>query len=148
MPVSRSGGGNILTKITGSVFDDKGEPALGTSIMVADSKIGIVANSGGQSTLSVPSDKKLVVCHIGMTSQTVTPRNGMTFVVLDNASVHNRCKLMNELRQLWERRDVCLFFLPPYSPHFYSSTGFLLYATNQTLAAIGAELNINFAHVA
>ena len=39
-----------------------------------------------------------------------------TFVVLDNASVH-RCKLMRELRPIWEKRGLYLFFLPPYSPH-------------------------------
>ncbi|WP_245206969.1 transposase [Barnesiella sp. WM24] len=39
-----------------------------------------------------------------------------TFVVLDNASVH-RCKLMRELRSIWEKRGLYLFFLPPYSPH-------------------------------
>ena len=39
-----------------------------------------------------------------------------TFVVLDNASAH-RCRLMRELRPLWEKRGRFLFFLPPYSPH-------------------------------
>lgn len=39
-----------------------------------------------------------------------------TFVVLDNASVH-KCKLMRELRPIWERRGHFIFFLPPYSPH-------------------------------
>ena len=39
-----------------------------------------------------------------------------TFVVLDNASVH-RCKLMRELRPVWEKHGLFLFFLPPYSPH-------------------------------
>ena len=85
-----------------------------------------------------------------------------TFVVLDNASVH-RCKLMKELRPIWEKRDLFLFFLPPYSPHLniaetlwrilkgkwlrpmdYFSTESLFYATNQALAAIGSELVINF----
>ena len=89
-----------------------------------------------------------------------------TFVVLDNASVH-RCRLMKELRPIWEKRDLFLFFLPPYSPHLnvaetlwrilkgkwlrpvdYFSTDSLLYATNRALAALGSELNINFAHVA
>ena len=89
-----------------------------------------------------------------------------TFVVLDNASVH-RCKLMRELRPIWEKRGLFLFFLPPYSPHLniaetlwrilkgkwlkpvdYISTDSLLYATNRALAALGTELNINFAHVA
>lgn len=89
-----------------------------------------------------------------------------TFVVLDNASVH-RCKLMRELRTIWEKRGLFLFFLPPYSPHLniaetlwrilkgkwlrpadYCSTDSLLYATNRALAALGTELNINFAHAA
>ena len=89
-----------------------------------------------------------------------------TFVVLDNASVH-RCKLMKKLRPIWEKRGLFLFFLPPYSPHLniaetlwrilkgkwlrpvdYISTDSLLYATNRALAALGTELNINFAHTA
>lgn len=90
----------------------------------------------------------------------------MTFIVIDNASVH-RCKLMRELRPVWEKRGLFLFFLPPYSPHLniaetlwrilkgkwlrpadYWSTDSLLYATNRALAALGSELNINFAHTA
>ena len=87
-----------------------------------------------------------------------------TFVVLDNASVH-RCKLIKKLRPIWEKRGLFIFFLPPYSPHLniaetlwrilkgkwlrpvdYFSTDSLLYATNRALAALGYELNINFAH--
>ena len=88
-----------------------------------------------------------------------------TFVVLDNASVH-RCRLMRELRPIWEKRGLLLFFIPPYSPHLniaetlwrilkgkwlrpvdYFSIDALLYATNRALAALGSELNINFTHV-
>ena len=89
-----------------------------------------------------------------------------TFVVLDNATVH-RCKLMRELRPIWEKRGLFLFFLTPYSPHLniaetlwrilkgkwlrpadYCSTDSLLYATDRALAALGTELNINFTHAA
>lgn len=89
-----------------------------------------------------------------------------SFIVLDNASVH-RCKLMRELRPIWEKQGLFLFFLPPYSPHQnivemlwrilkdkrlrpidYVSTDSLLYATNRALVAIGTKLKINFAHVA
>ena len=89
-----------------------------------------------------------------------------TFLVLDNAKIH-RCKLINELRPIWEKRGLFLFFLPPYSPHLniaetlwrilkgkwlrpadYMYTESLLYDTNRALAALGTELYINFAHVA
>lgn len=46
--------------------------------MVEGSKVGTVTNSDGQFTLSVPPGKKLVVSYIGMVSQTVSARNGMT----------------------------------------------------------------------
>lgn len=92
--------------------------------------------------------------------------NKDTFVVLDNAKVH-RNKMMEELRPIWEKRGLYLFFLPPYSPHLniaetlwrilkgkwispadYGSTDSLFYATNRALAAVGDELYINFAHAA
>lgn len=88
-----------------------------------------------------------------------------TFLVLDNARIH-RCKLIRELRPVWEKRGLFLFFLPPYSPHLniaetlwrilkgkwirpadYMSTDSLLYATNRALAGLGKELYINFTHV-
>lgn len=89
-----------------------------------------------------------------------------TFVVLDNASIH-RGRIFAELRPVWEKRGLFLFFLPPYSPHLniaetlwrilkgkwirpadYVSTDSLLYATNRALAALGSELHINFVHAA
>ena len=89
-----------------------------------------------------------------------------TFIVLDNAKIH-RSRMMAELRPVWEKRGLFLFFLPPYSPHLniaetlwrilkgkwlrpsdYMSDDTLMYATNRVLAAIGNELCINFTHVA
>ncbi|MCC8070438.1 MAG: IS630 family transposase [Bacteroidales bacterium] len=89
-----------------------------------------------------------------------------TFVVLDNASIHPG-KLIRELRPIWEKRGLLLFFLPPYGPHLniaetlwrklkskwlrpadYVSTDSRLYATNMALAAVGSELYINCAHAA
>lgn len=89
-----------------------------------------------------------------------------TFLVLDNAKIH-RCELIRELRPVWEKRGLFLFFLPPYSPHLniaetlwrilkgkwlrpagYMSNDSLLYATNRALAGLRKELCINFTHVA
>ena len=85
-----------------------------------------------------------------------------TFVVLDNAKVH-RSKYMKEMRKIWEKRGLYLFFLPPYSPHLniaetlwrmlkgqwiqpadYVSTDNLFYAVNRGLAGLGTTHFINF----
>jgi len=87
-----------------------------------------------------------------------------TFVVLDNASVHRNAKI-KQMRSVWEKRGLFLFYIPPYSPHLnivetlwrimkgkwirpqdYHSAETLFYATNRILAAIGTELNINYTH--
>lgn len=85
-----------------------------------------------------------------------------TFIVLDNAKVH-RSKYMKEMRKIWEKRGLFLFFLPPYSPHLniaetlwrmlkgqwiqpadYVSTDNLFYAVNRGLAGLGKFHFINF----
>lgn len=85
-----------------------------------------------------------------------------TFIVLDNAKVH-RSKYMKEMRKIWEKRGLFLFFLPPYSPHLniaetlwrmlkgqwiqpadYVSTDNLFYAVNRGLAGLGKSHFINF----
>jgi transposase len=87
-----------------------------------------------------------------------------TFVVLDNATVHRNHKI-RELRPVWEKRGLFLFYLPPYSPHLniaetlwrilkgkwirpmdYVSTDTLFYSTNRALAAVGKGLFINYSH--
>jgi transposase len=89
-----------------------------------------------------------------------------TFVVLDNATVHRNHK-MREMRPVWEKRGLFLFYLPPYSPHLniaetlwrilkgkwirpldYVSTDTLFYTTNRALAEVGKGLFINYSHSA
>lgn len=85
-----------------------------------------------------------------------------TFVVLDNAKVH-RSRIIRELRPVWEKRGLFLFFLPPYSPHLniaetlwrilkgkwiqpadYISEDNLFYAVNRALAAMGSISKVKF----
>lgn len=87
-----------------------------------------------------------------------------TFVVLDNATVHRNHKI-RELRPIWEKRGLFLFYLPPYSPHLniaetlwrilkgkwikpqdYTSTDTLFYAANRALAAIGNSIWIKYSY--
>ncbi len=90
--------------------------------------------------------------------------NKKTFVVLGNASVHRNAKI-REMRPIWEKRGLFLFYIPPYSPHLniaetlwriikgkwlrpqdYTCADTLFYATNRVLAEIGRDLRINYAH--
>jgi transposase len=92
--------------------------------------------------------------------------NKKTVVVLDNDSVHRNAKI-RQMRPVWEKRGLFLFYIPPYSPHLnivetlwrvmkgkrikpqdYTCTDTLFYATNRALATIGKELRINYAHKA
>lgn len=85
-----------------------------------------------------------------------------TVIVLDNAPIHRARKLF-ALRDLWEKRGLHIFFLPPYSPHLniaeilwrmlkgkwlqprdYITSDTLFYAANRALATMGDGLVINF----
>jgi len=86
-----------------------------------------------------------------------------TVVVLDNAKVHTARKVKH-LFQIWQRRGLYIFYLPPYSPHLniierlwkefkqgwlkpcdYQSSDQLFYAVDRICAAIGKELFLHFA---
>lgn len=89
-----------------------------------------------------------------------------TVVVLDNASVHRNTKI-REMRPIWEKRGLFIFYIPPYFPHLnivetlwrimkekwirpqdYTSADTLFYATNRVLAEVGKGLRINYAYTA
>jgi hypothetical protein len=116
---------------------------------------------GFTSTESITTEK--IICYLDALSFRVCKD---TFVVLNNATVHRNHK-MRELRPVWKKRGLFLFYLPPYSPHLniaetlwrilkgkwirpqdYVSTDTLFYATNCALAAVGKELFINYSHAA
>lgn len=85
-----------------------------------------------------------------------------TVIVLDNVPIHRARKLL-ALRDLWEKRGLHIFFLPPYSPHLniaeilwrmlkgkwlqtrdYITSDTLFYAANRALATMGDGIVINF----
>lgn len=86
----------------------------------------------------------------------------LTVVVLDNARVHTARKV-KELLEVWQKRGLFIFYLPPYSPQLniierlwkefkegwlkptdYQSADNLFYAVDRICAAIGNKLFINF----
>jgi transposase len=83
-----------------------------------------------------------------------------TFVVLDNAKIHRAKKVMC-YREIWEKRGLFIFFLPPYSPHLnlaetlwrilkgkwikpqdYISKDNLFYAANRALANVAGQTHL------
>ena len=74
------------TRVTGTVISaEDNQPIIGATILVQGQKSGAVTDANGHFTISVPSGKKIVVSYIGMETETVTPRNGMT-IYLKNAA--------------------------------------------------------------
>lgn len=85
-----------------------------------------------------------------------------TVVVLDNARIHSARKV-KQLLEIWQKRGLYIFYLPPYSPHLniierlwkeikegwikpsdYLSADNLFYAVDRICAAIGKQLFIDF----
>lgn len=60
------------TKVTGTVFDENGEGAIGANILVEGTTIGTVTDFDGQFELTVPEGKKnLVISYLGYKTATV-----------------------------------------------------------------------------
>ena len=76
------------TKVTGTVISgEDDQPIIGATILVQGQKSGTVTDADGHFTISVPSGKKLVVSYIGLETQTVTPKNGMTITLQPSAAL-------------------------------------------------------------
>jgi len=76
------------TRVTGTVVSaEDGEPIIGATVLVQGQKTGTVTDSNGHFNLSVPSGKKIVVSYIGMESQTLTPKTGMTITLRNSAEI-------------------------------------------------------------
>ena len=60
--------------VTGTVLDEKGEPIIGASVMIAGEKgKGTVTDFDGNYTLEMPANGKVLISYIGYISQTVKP---------------------------------------------------------------------------
>ena len=108
-------------------------------------------------TQTITSD--FIIQHLDQLSFSVKKH---TVIVLDNARVH-QSKTMKYMQQIWARRQLFIFFLPPYSPHLniierlwkeikarwlnpedYGNEQSLAYALNRILNTIGKTLFLNF----
>lgn len=113
--------------------------------------------SGFTTTESINSDR--IIEYLDHLSLRIRKK---TVLVLDNAKIHRAKKVICH-RELWKKRGLFIFFLPPYSPHLnlaetlwrilkgkwikpqdYVSKDNLFYAANRALANVGKLLFVNF----
>ena len=73
-------------KITGTVFEDNGEPCIGATVMIQGSKLGTKTDLDGNFSINVQEGKKLVISYVGMVSQTVKAKNGMKVTLQADAT--------------------------------------------------------------
>ncbi|HMM03732.1 MULTISPECIES: SusC/RagA family TonB-linked outer membrane protein [unclassified Dysgonomonas] len=78
------------TKITGTVVDDLGEPAIGVSVVVKGTTIGTVTDVDGTFSINLPEGKStLVFSFIGMKTKEEAAKEGMKVVLEQNAQIMN-----------------------------------------------------------
>lgn len=58
-------------KISGTVIDEKGEPVIGASVVVVETKQGSITNMDGKFQVSAPQNGHLKVSYIGYETQEV-----------------------------------------------------------------------------
>ena len=104
-------------------------------------------------------DSNFIIEQINKFSYTIKKH---TVIVLDNAKVH-KSKAMKAMQNIWAKRKLFVFYLPPYSPQLniiervwkelkerwikvedYQTTDLLFYKTKMILKEIGKSLNLKF----
>lgn len=72
--------------VSGVVYSEDGEPVIGASVKVNDSKMGTVTDVDGKFVMSIPVDKKrITISYIGMTTKTVTVSKNMKITLNDDS---------------------------------------------------------------
>ena len=86
-------------KITGTVFEDNGDPCIGATVMIQGTKQGTKTDMDGQFTITVPAGKKLVISYVGMMTKTVTPKDGMKVTLETDARVVDEVVVTGVVKQ-------------------------------------------------
>lgn len=73
--------------VTGTVVDEKGEPVIGASVVIAgNTRLGVATDIDGKFSIKCPSNAKLKVSYIGFQSQTVSNLNNPRVVLHEDAT--------------------------------------------------------------
>ncbi len=86
-------------KITGTVFEDNGEPCIGATVMIQGTKQGTKTDLDGHFTLNVPAGKKLVISYVGMVTETVKAQDGMKITLRADAQTLGEVVAVGMMKQ-------------------------------------------------
>lgn len=75
-----------IVKVSGLIHDEKGEPAIGATVMVKGKARGTAADVDGKFTIEAPSNGVLVVSFIGYQTQEILVRSNMNLVLIPSAT--------------------------------------------------------------
>ena len=86
-------------KITGTVFEDNGEPCIGATVMIQGTKQGTKTDLDGHFTINVPAGKKIVISYVGMVTQTVKATDGMKITLQPDAQTLGEVVAVGMMKQ-------------------------------------------------
>ena len=69
-------------KVTGTVIDEKGETVIGASVMVVETKTGVITDLDGKFTVNAPQDGHLRISFVGYETQEVAVKGKQTLRVV------------------------------------------------------------------
>lgn len=78
--------------VSGTVYDNNGEPIVGAAVRVDGTKTGTVTDVDGHFSISAPANSKLTVSYLGMKDQTV--KAGQNIKVTLQNDEHNLDEVM------------------------------------------------------
>ena len=70
------------SKVSGTVTDENGEPVIGASVVVVESKQGTITDIDGKFLVNVPKNGHLKVSYIGYETQEVAVKNGQLLKIV------------------------------------------------------------------
>ena len=123
-------------KISGTVIDEKGEPVIGASVVVVETKQGTITNIDGKFQVNAPQNGRLKISYIGYETQEVAIKDRQLLkIVLKEEST-----ALNEVVQLSDFLIKIRVYLLSTVENvvFFFRFGFCLCCRN--LALIGKQL--------
>ncbi len=100
------GGLFAQTRVTGSVVDDNGEPAMGATILIKGSSNGTVTDNKGNFSITAPSTGTLIISYVGYVTQEVSVRPELRIVLVSDSEMLEEVVITGEFGMKRVARSV------------------------------------------